>query len=250
MDYDRTNFAAVYDSARGYEPEILQQWLDILSAHVSKDGVSRIIDLGCGTGRYSEPLSVHFQADVIGIDPSEKMLEQARNKGSRSTVIFKQASGEKLPVEESSADMVFMSQVFHHLAVPEHTAHECHRILHDGGYVCIRESTVDAIETFAYLRFFDGIRPLIKEQLASRSQIKSIFVGAGFDPVAHQVITHQMSPHWRGFADKIAMRGDSILARLPDDDFRAGMTALRAYAEHADQGELVTEELDFFVFRR
>ena len=57
-----------------------------------KDGVSRIVDLGCGTGRYSEPLSVHFQADVIGIDPSEKMLEEARKKSSRNTVIFKQAA--------------------------------------------------------------------------------------------------------------------------------------------------------------
>ncbi len=250
MDYDRTNIAAVYDSARRYDPKILQQWLDILSPYVPRDSVSCIIDLGCGTGRYSEPLSVHFRADVIGIDPSEKMLEKARKKSSRSTVNFKQASGEKLPVEGNSADMVFMSQVFHHLANSEHTAHECYRILHDGGYVCIRESTVDAIETFAYLRFFDGIRPLIEEQLVSRSQIKGIFEGAGFDPVTHRVITHQMSPHWRDFADKMALRGDSILARLPDDDFRAGMTALRAHAEHADQREPVTEELDFFVFRR
>lgn len=250
MDFDTTNIAAVYDSARSYDPEILQQWLDLLSAYVPKDGVSRIIDLGCGTGRYSEPLSVHFQADVIGLDPSEKMLERARKKSSRSAIIFKQASGEKLPVEEGSADMVFMSQVFHHLADPGHTAHECWRILHDGGYVCIRESTVDAIETFSYLEFFDGIRPLIKEQLVSRSQIKSIFEGTGFDPVAHRIITHQISSNWRGFADKIALRADSILARLPDDDFHAGMTELRTHAEHTDQGEPVTEELDLFVYRR
>ncbi len=97
MDYDKTNIAAVYDSGRSYSPEILQLWLDLLSTYVPKDGVSRIIDLGCGTGRYSEPLSVHFRADVIGIDPSEKMLEEARKKGSRSTVIFKQASGENCP---------------------------------------------------------------------------------------------------------------------------------------------------------
>ncbi len=121
MDYDKTNIAAVYDSGRSYNREILQQWLDLLSAYVPKDGVSRIIDLGCGTGRFSEPLSVHFQADVLGIDPSEKMLEQARKKSSRITVIFKQASGEKLPVDERSTDMVFMSMVFHHLADPERT---------------------------------------------------------------------------------------------------------------------------------
>lgn len=250
MEYDETNIAAVYDSGRSYSPEILQQWLNLLSAYVPKDGVSRIIDLGCGTGRYSEPLSAHFQADVIGIDPSEKMLEEARKKSSRPTVIFKQASGEKLPVEERSTDMVFMSMVFHHLANPEHTAHECHRVLRDSGYVCIRNGTVDAIETFPYVKFFRGIRPLIEEQLVSRNQMKSVFMDAGFDTIAHKVIACQISPSWCSFADKMAMRADSFLACLPDDDFHAGITLLRAHAEHADHGEPVTEDVDFFVFQR
>ena len=250
MDYDKTNIAVVYDSARSFDPEILQLWLDLLSAYVPKNGVSRIIDLGCGTGRFSEPLSVHFQADVIGFDPSEKMLEEARKYSSRNTVIFKQASAGKLPVKERSTDMVFMSQVFHHLADPDRTANDCYRILRDGGYVCIRNGTVDVIETFHLVRFFRGIRPLIKEQMVSRNQIKSIFEGAGFDTVAHQVITHQLSLDWSSFADKLALRADSFLALLPDDDFRAGMDELRAYAEHADPGEPVTEEMDLFVFQR
>ena len=212
MDYDRTNVAAVYDSARGYDPEILRQWLDLLSAHVPKDDVSRIIDLGCGTGRFSVPLSAHFQADVVGIDPSQKMLEQARGKNSRIDVVFKQASGENLPEEDDSADMVFMSMVFHHLADPELTARECYRVVRDGGGVCIRNGTVDSIETFPYLRFFDGIRPLVMEQLVSRSRIKSIFEDAGFDAVAHKAIAHQVAPNWRGLVDKLALRADSFLA--------------------------------------
>ena len=250
MDYDKSNVAAVYDSGREYDPGILQLWLDLLSAYVPKDGVSRIIDLGCGTGRYSEPLSIHFQAGVIGIDPSHKMLERARKKSSRSTVIFKQAAGEKMPVEERSIDMVFMSMIFHHLASPELTAHECHRILRDGGFVCIRNSTLDATETFPYVNFFRGIRPIIKLQLVLRHQIKSIFEDAGFFAVAHRVIAHQMSPDWRGFVDKLALRADSFLALLPDDDFRSGMAVLRTHAEHADPGEPVTEDVDFFVFQR
>ena len=250
MDYDKSDIASVYDSGRSYEPEILQLWLDLLSAHVPKDGVSRIVDLGCGTGRYSEPLSVHFQADVMGIDPSRKMLEQARKKSSHRSIVFKQASAEKLPVEKRSIDMVFMSMVFHHLASPELTAHECHRILRHGGHVCIRNSTLDAIESFPYVSFFRGIRPLIKKQLVSRNQIKSVFEGAGFDTVAHRVIAHQMSPDWRSFADKMAMRTDSFLALLPDDDFRAGMDKLRAHAEQANPGQPVTVDVDLFVFQR
>ena len=100
------------------------------------------------------------------------------------------------------------------------------------------------------MRFFRGIRALIEEQLVSRNHIKSIFEGAGFDTISHKAFTHQISPNWRSFADKMAMRADSFLARLPDDDFHAGMTLLRAHVEHADPRETVTEEVDFFVFQR
>lgn len=250
MDYDKTSIAAVYDSGRGYDPEVLQQWLTLLSDSVPKDGVSRIVDLGCGTGRFTEPLSVHFEAEVIGIDPSQTMLEQARGKTPGSAVRFKQASGDNLPLEEGSTDMVFLSMVFHHLPDPARTMGECHRILRDGGYLCIRNSTRDVIETFAYLRFFRGIRPIVEQHLTSRRQMTRLVEGAGFHSVTHKAVTHQMAPNWRSFADKMALRADSFVARLPDDDFAAGMTALRAYAEQQDTGEPVTEDVDFFVFQR
>jgi len=250
MDYDQTNIASAYDSARGLDAEMQQQWLDLISAYVPKDGVSNIVDLGCGTGRFSEPLAVHFQADVIGIDPSQTMLEQARGKNPGSTVVFKQASGEKLPVETNSTDIVFMSMVFHHLPDPQQTAKECRRVLSDGGHVCVRTATTDAMESFGHTRFFPGIRPLMEEQLASRDEIKRVFEGAGFVSVGHEGVTHQVSTTWRGFADRIAKRAYSILARLPDHDFQTGLAALRAHAEQADLEEPVTEEVDFFVFRR
>jgi len=51
-----------------------------LSRHTKKISSSkRILDLGCGTGRFSAALRARFEAEVIGIDPSKKMLEQARS---------------------------------------------------------------------------------------------------------------------------------------------------------------------------
>jgi predicted RNA methylase len=37
-----------------------------------------VLDLGCGTGRFAEPLAQYFSARIIGIDPSIKMLTTAR----------------------------------------------------------------------------------------------------------------------------------------------------------------------------
>jgi ubiquinone/menaquinone biosynthesis C-methylase UbiE len=250
MDYDKTNMAAVYDSGRGYDPEILRQWLDLFSAHVPKEGVSRIVDLGCGTGRFSEALSVHFEADVIGVDPSKKMLEQARKKTTRRGVVFKQASGENLPVDDKSADMLLMSMVFHHLREPLNTASECYRVLRERGNVCLRNTTVDATESFPYLPFFPSVRSVIEEQLPSRDQVRSIFEEAGFHLTAHEIVRHQNAADWTSFAEKISGRSDSFLARIPDGEFDAGIAALRDHARNAEPDRPVVQDIDFFVFQR
>ena len=139
-----------------------------------------------------------------------------------------------------------MSMVYHHLPDTQCTARECHRILREGGHVCIRNSTLDAIESFPYLNFFDGIRSIIEEQSISRDQITNDFRSAGFKAVTHKAVAHFLAPDWVSYTDKLAKRADSFLARLCDEDFHAGITALRAYAEHAESWRLPDDGCGFF----
>jgi SAM-dependent methyltransferase len=118
MDYDKTNMPAAYDAGRSYSPAVLARWLDVISRRVAKSAVSEILDIGCGTGRYSTALAAHFDARVVAIDPSEKMLAQARKK-AMERVSYERASGESLPLPDGSVDMVFMSMVFHHFDDPD-----------------------------------------------------------------------------------------------------------------------------------
>jgi ubiquinone/menaquinone biosynthesis C-methylase UbiE len=128
MDYDKTTIATAYDAARSYRPEVLRQWLDLIAMHVP-DRPSVIVDLGCGTGRFTHPMAERFQTRVVGIDPSEKMLEGARKKPGNSRVEFRQAPGEEIPLEDGSAEVIFMSMILHHLKDRERTAQECRRVL-------------------------------------------------------------------------------------------------------------------------
>ena len=66
MDYDKTEIPTMYDKARVLSPETRRLWQDLLSVHIGRAAVSLIIDLGCGTGRFSELLAGHFSAQVIG----------------------------------------------------------------------------------------------------------------------------------------------------------------------------------------
>ena len=80
MDYDLTEIPVNYDCGRDHGPEMLQLWMDFVASAVENHPLNTILDLGCGTGRFSEALAAHFDAEVIGIDPSTKMLDQAKRK--------------------------------------------------------------------------------------------------------------------------------------------------------------------------
>lgn len=88
MDYDTTAIAATYDDARRFPPVEMRRLLDLVAVH-SPANPNLIVDIGCGTGRFTHPLAERFQTRVIGIDPSEKMLEAARAKASGARVDFR-----------------------------------------------------------------------------------------------------------------------------------------------------------------
>ena len=248
MDYDNSDIATVYDQARALAPEVLRQWLDLLSSHVNRGVVSLILDLGCGTGRFTEPLAEHFAARVIGIDPSKKMLDEARRKPTSDRVIFERASAQALPISGNSVDMVFMSMVFHHFSDAATVATECRRVLRDGGHLFIRNSTREA--DFAYRHFFPAMQPLIESELPTRDDVRSTFEIAGFTAVAHEIVRQIVASSWCQFVQKSSLRADSFLARLSDEEYEAGMTELGAHAARAPKREPVVEEIDLFVFTK
>src|SRR5713226_8513406 len=131
MDYDATDIAVTYDRGRDHGPEFLDLWMDVVSSHVKDQRIETILDLGCGTGRFSEALRARFDAEVIGIDPSKKMLEQARSKPSDARIRYEPGRGESIPAPDNSVDLIFMSMIFHHFDNPALAARECRRVLRD-----------------------------------------------------------------------------------------------------------------------
>jgi ubiquinone/menaquinone biosynthesis C-methylase UbiE len=245
MNYDNTAIAATYDAARGYRPDVLRQWLDIIAGN-TPHRPRLIVDLGCCTGRYAYALAERFAASVIGIDPSAKMIASAHAKPGKDGVEFCRASGEQLPLADGCADMVFLSMILHHLEDRPRAAEECRRVLRKGGRICVRNSTRDLI--YPAHRFFPSTLTMLKSELPSRDEIIVLFETAGLRLKAYQLVSHRLATSWLDLADRTAMRVDSFLVRLPDAEFEAGMAALRAYALTRNRNESVLENIDFFVF--
>jgi ubiquinone/menaquinone biosynthesis C-methylase UbiE len=248
MDYDETDIPVAYDRGRDHGPEVLNLWMDVVASHVGDYRVKSILDLGCGTGRFSEALAARFDAEVVGIDPSEKMLEQARNKRRDHRVRYERGCGESIPLPANSVDLIFMSMIFHHFDDPTRAARECRRVLRDGATVFLRAGTRERSSSYPFVDFFPESRPILEECLPATAFVREVFEAAGFRMVKFEVITQEIAQSYTAYAEKLSAGADSVLAKLSQSEFAAGMGALRSHAARVDD-QAVCEPIDVFVFR-
>jgi ubiquinone/menaquinone biosynthesis C-methylase UbiE len=187
---------------------------------------------------------------VVGVDPSEKMLRHAHRKTVPGRIVFVRGSGEALAAKDGSVDLVFFSSVFHHLADPDRTAREAFRVLRSGGFVAMRNNARENIPSYPHHRFFPRFAAIAEAHLPSREVIRTTFASAGFKEIAHEVVVHTVAENWAEFGDQIALKADSLVARLSEAEFETGMKALRTHAAAADAKQPVIEDVELLVFRK
>lgn len=246
MDYDATEIPTNYDRGRDHGPELRQLWMDVLSSYVGDKRLKRILDLGCGTGRFSEALATQFDAQVVGLDPSHKMLEQARNKKVDPRVHYQHGHAEAIPLADSSVDLVFMSMSFHHFKEPLLAARECRRVLREGSLAVLRGGSRDRISSYACVDFFPASRPIMETSLPTVEFMRETFETAGFKTLDETLVTQEIAPDYQVYAEKLSTGSDSILAQLSPAEFDAGIKAMRGFD---GQGRRVTEPIDLLVFQ-
>jgi ubiquinone/menaquinone biosynthesis C-methylase UbiE len=102
-----------------------------------------VLDVGCGTGTLAIAAArrVGASGTVYGIDPAENLLARARGKARRARVEidFRTGTGQALPFEDASLDVVLSTLVLHHLPhdALRSTVHEMRRVLKPGGRALI-----------------------------------------------------------------------------------------------------------------
>lgn len=248
VDYDRTDIPATYDRGHDHGDAVLEQWMQAMAGHVDPAGVRTILDLACGTGRFAPSMAEWFDATVVGLDPSLKMLRLAQSKcAAQDDVVLAGGVGEALPLRSGSVDLIFISMVFHHFADPLLVGRECARVLRRGGHVCLRTVTREQVPNYPYFPFFPNIGPVAEGRLPSLAASCHAFEAAGLRRRFAGLVVQQIADDYATYADKLAAGADTSLACLDQAEFAAGLAAIRARHVASDP-VAVTEPIDFIVF--
>ncbi|MDB5540014.1 MAG: SAM-dependent methyltransferase [Devosia sp.] len=94
---------------------------------------ARVLDLGCGFGAFCRYAVEQGAADVLGIDISEKMLDDARGRGPGLPIRYERADLEAYEPPPGAFDLVFSSLAVHYLADFEAFVARVTRALKPGG---------------------------------------------------------------------------------------------------------------------
>ena len=126
--YARPGFAAGYDSHRPSPPDAL---LDVLCLEAQVERPRLVVDFGSGTGLSTRAWAERAD-EVVGVETSPEMREQAEAATAAANVRFVQAFAQETGLSDAAADIVTCSQSFHWME-PEPTLAEAARILRPGG---------------------------------------------------------------------------------------------------------------------
>lgn len=253
IDYDAHQYRS-YVEGRAQPDAVLQIWIDRIARLLQARGVGArvdlIVDVGAGTGRFSTRLSEAFDAPVVGVEPSQRMRELARQGTASPRVSFVEGEATRIPLDGGCATFAFMSMVLHHVTEPQACARELHRVLQPGGFVFIRNAFRERLDTIRYHEYFPRTRAIDAAWLPSIADIQQHFAGAGFEVLPAETVTYQVDGSLAEYCRRIETRAISTFEHLSEEEFQAGLAALRQAVALEREPTPVSSVLDLLTFRK
>jgi ubiquinone/menaquinone biosynthesis C-methylase UbiE len=244
--YDDRQVAQRYDAARALPVATLDLWMHTLQQLIPQP-IDRIVDVGCGTGRFTCALATTFGCATLGIDPAGPMLQAARATHGPA-MHWVQAAAEAIPVVSDTVDVVWLSQVMHHLQDWTVVCRELHRVLRSDGYMVVRNGTQETNAMMPWLRCFPEAAALEQRRIPSRQAMIDQITAHAYDFVALRTVWQAFASSAGAYYDKIAQRGLSSLISISDGAFASGLQRLRVWANAQPGHASVYEPVDVFVF--
>ena len=146
------DIAPTYDTANrvmsmGVDTSWRKKACDLAFGYYGEKNIQKIVDVACGTGdmmgywqKQSQKASVEI-AELVGVDPSNGMVDVARKKFPDFTYHISKAT--EIPLEDESADIISITYGIRNVMQRQEAFHEFNRVLKKGGLVVILEFMKD-----------------------------------------------------------------------------------------------------------
>ena len=228
---DYSKIAEVYDKGRSLSEQNIDLWLGIISKYYRASEGARLLDLGCGTGRFAIPIATRLHYKVTGADSSEEMLVKARQKDTSRLVKWDMEDVQDLTYPDKSFDIVFMSFLLHHCDNQDKAIRECQRVLDDTGVILIRHAGIEQIRDDVVHTFFPEVVAIDESRIFSVRKMEQHLKEAGFSGIVSEEIIQQTYTVGAEHLKAVLLKNTSGLTMIPQEAFEKGVRLLRQYVD-------------------
>lgn len=218
--------------------EWVAEWQDAITPWV--DGSAPVADVGAGTGIWSGFFAKWFDVDVVGVEPSSGMRQQAALNRSSARTLYVGGNAERLPLRGASCGTVWMSTVLHHFSDLARAAREARRILRNEGYLLIRQGFSGRHDEILWTRAFPTALAVAEERHIALDRVLDAFTGAGFEHLETRRVHEISAMDISEYVQKVSTRADSTLTLISEVEFQEGMARLKSIAEEWTGGPVRT----------
>jgi SAM-dependent methyltransferase len=221
IDYNKVS--RIYDTSRVANTETVEKLIKLL--HI--DGNLVILDMGCGTGNYTAALQ-QVAKKVIGIDISAGMIEQARTKFPKLTLICGDVTS--LPFGSETFDGAFAIQVLHHVKEKELFLTEAHRVLRKQACFAIHACSHRQMRAFWFYHYFPKGLQVDLARMPDTEDIAFLLDRVGFSDIGttvcyHDVVVADEAPE--RYLDRDYRDSISTFAFLTEEDIEQGCEKIK-----------------------
>lgn len=203
-------------------------------------GSERILEVGCGTGRWLKGLAARdSKCQLYGLDASQGMLKIARN-GTHPLQLLQGRAGQ-LPFTTQSFGLIFCVNALHHFAEPDSFIQQTQQILKPGGVLAvIGQVPQDRRNRWYVYDFFAGTYEQDLRRFPTWGVVTEWMIAAGFEQIHWQPV-EQISDDKIGQAvlddPFLQKKAVSQLALLSEEAYAAGIAKIKQAIRQAEANQ-------------
>ena len=251
--------ASYYDQTRGFPPGVGEEVADRLAEAAGLDAISRVLEVGVGTGRIALPLRRHV-GRYVGTDLARPMLDVLREKPGAESVDVLLADATRLPFAAAAFDAALAIHVLHLVREWRVAVAELARVVRPRGALLVnaREhlDREPLISEWNRLREVHGIAHRgtaigVEDDDQLAEEMAHVGFGEGGARTAAEW-SYSVTP--TRFVADLEGRVWSSTWNLPDEPYQAALADFRAWLAREgvpmDEPQSTTRRFDFVLFRR
>jgi ubiquinone/menaquinone biosynthesis C-methylase UbiE len=191
-------------------------------------GATRLLDVGCGTGRFAVLAAERLGGRVWGVDRSAEMLQEARSRPGANAVGWRQADADRLPFKDGWFDAVHCHLVLHLVEDVSGAVAEMARVLAPGGRVVVGTFAAEHFREFFLNPYFPSIPEIDLGRFPDPARLCDELLAAGLADATVERFDQPVDSTAADVLERVHGRYISTLHLLDDREYTTGLARLEA----------------------